>query len=322
MVDDIPLIIQDKSFHDDGSLNDGASAFSQVGVLGDAILVNGTHDPHLRVTTELVRFRILNASDARVYDLGFPDGRRFWQVASDAGLLERPGETRRVQLSPGERAEIVVRMAPGERAVLRSFAPDLGSAFPLERLDGGDDTFDILQLRSGERLDPSPPLPDRLATVDRPNPAEATTTRRFELGSNQINGRGMDMGRVDEVVTQGDTEVWEVTNTDGYPHSFHPHLVRFAVLEIDGERPPQELTGWKDTIFLPANTSARIIAHFDGPTDPDTPYVFHCHVLRHEDSGMMGQFVVVEPEDGGGAGARVRAGAGAPPTGHARHHEG
>src|SRR5690606_25071727 len=106
--------IQDKSFGGDGDISMGAPFGSEVGFLGDTIVVNGTTDPHLPVTTELVRLRVLNASNARVYDLGFADDRAFWQVASDAGLLEQPHETERVQLSPGERAEVVVAVEPGE----------------------------------------------------------------------------------------------------------------------------------------------------------------------------------------------------------------
>jgi blue copper oxidase len=304
-VDDIPLIIQDKSFDGDGSLRRGSPAFSQVGFLGSTILVNGTYDPYVEATTELVRFRILNASNARVYDLGFPDGREFWQVASDSGLLERPYRTDRVQLSPGERAEIVVAVEPGDEPVLRSFAPDLGAVVPFERFNGGDDTFDIVQIRAASRLEPSPSLPRRLATIDRPDPSDAVTTRHFDLGGNRINRREMDLGRIDATVTDGTTEIWELTNEDGYPHSFHPHLVHFAVLSVDGREPPPELSGWKDTIYVPpGGDEIRIIARFDGYPDsgpePDPPYMFHCHVLLHEDNGMMGQYEVVAPGDEAG----------------------
>jgi FtsP/CotA-like multicopper oxidase with cupredoxin domain len=303
-VDDIPLIIQDKRFDDDGSLAHSAPFASTTGILGDTILVNGTYDPYVEATTTLVRFRVVNASNARVYNLGFTDDRRFWQVGSDSGLLERPHETQRVQVAPGERAEIVVPVEPGDEAVLRSFGPDLGMGLD-ERFNGGDDTFDIIQIRGAERLRESAPLSGQLATIDRPDAADAATTRQFSLQGNRINGRSMDMGRIDEVVTAGTTEVWEVTNDHGNAHSFHPHLVHFAVLDVDGNHPPPELSGWKDTIYVPPHTTIRIIARFDGEPDPDTPYMYQCHMLAHEDDGMMGQFVIVEPRDepGGVAGA-------------------
>jgi FtsP/CotA-like multicopper oxidase with cupredoxin domain len=73
--------------------------------------------------------------------------------------------------------------------------------------------------------------------------------------------------------------------------------VHFVVLDVGGSAPPPELSGWKDTIYVPPHTTIRIIARFDGAADPDTPYMYHCHMLAHEDDGMMGQFVLVEPGD-------------------------
>lgn len=176
-VDDVPLILQDKRFDGDGDLVDDEPLVTTAGFPGDTIVVNGTVNPHLDVTTERIRLRVLNESNARVYDLGFPDGRSFTRVASDSGLLERPNETDRLMLSPGERAEIVVDLEPGERTVLRSFAPDMGVPV-MERFAGGDDTFDLVELRAADTLAPSPDLPDQPATIDAPEPGDADTTRR------------------------------------------------------------------------------------------------------------------------------------------------
>jgi FtsP/CotA-like multicopper oxidase with cupredoxin domain len=96
-------------------------------------------------------------------------------------------------------------------------------------------------------------------------------------------------------------EIWEVRNTDGTTHNFHVHDVQFQVLTVDGDRPPPELQGWKDTIYLPPGVQVDIILRFADYADPDTPYMFHCHILYHEDRGMMGQFVVVEPGQDAGA---------------------
>ncbi|HEV2824734.1 MAG TPA: multicopper oxidase domain-containing protein, partial [Actinomycetota bacterium] len=131
-IDDIPVILQDKRFDRDGNLDFGQSPFSPVGRLGDQVLVNGTHDPHLNITSQRVRLRLLNASTARVYHVGFADDRPFELIGTDGGLLERPHRTTRVLLSPGERAEIVAAFRPRERVVLRSFPPDLG----LDRFQG------------------------------------------------------------------------------------------------------------------------------------------------------------------------------------------
>ncbi|MQA61625.1 MAG: multicopper oxidase domain-containing protein [Actinophytocola sp.] len=232
---------------------------------------------------------------ARIYDFGLSDDRELTMIASDGGLLDKPHRTDRVRLSPGERAEVIVEMTPGEELTLRSFGPDLGASSSNTRDSGGDDQFDVLQLRAKEKLTPSPPLPDRLVTIPRLDPADAAQKRSFELRSRRINGEKMDLGRIDTVVTKDTTEVWQVRNDHGRAHNFHIHDVRFQVLTIDGAAPPPELRGWKDTIYLPPRVPIRLIMRFTGYADPATPYMYHCHLLRHEDEGMMGQFVVVEP---------------------------
>jgi FtsP/CotA-like multicopper oxidase with cupredoxin domain len=293
-VDDVPVIVQDKQF-DGGRLSRGDSWFSSTGRLGDTILVNGVRGPYLDVSTERVRLRLLNASTARVYNFGLADGRAFDQIGTDGGLLPSPYRTDRAQLSPGERAEIVVAMRPGERLVVRSYPPELGSGLVSDRFAGGDDSFDVLELRAAARLRPSPALPAKLASVPRLDRDDAVRTREFRFSSNSINGQKMDPDRVDAVVTRGTTEIWEVTNAGDRPHNFHIHDVQFQVLDIDGRPPLPHLRGWKDTIYATPNLTIRLIAQFSDLADPATPYMFHCHLLRHEDAGMMGQFVVVEP---------------------------
>lgn len=294
-VDDIPVIVQDKRFHDDGRLDDASPIGSSIGVLGDTIAVNGTVAPYLDVTTERVRLRLLNGSTARTYDFGFDDDRTFALVGTDGGLLAAPHDTTRVRLSPGERAEIVVTVRAGEQTVLRSTPPPLGLGTLNSRVSGGDDTFDILQLRAADELGSSPQVPDQLADVPRLDPADAVQTRTFRLSGRQINGERMDMTRIDETVLTDSVEIWEVRNTDGTTHNFHVHDVQFQVLTVDGAPPPPELQGWKDTIYLPPGVQVDIILRFADYADPDAPYMFHCHILLHEDEGMMGQFVVVEP---------------------------
>jgi len=105
----------------------------------------------------------------------------------------------------------------------------------------------------------------------------------------------MDMGRIDEVVELGATEVWTVRNGMAFAHNFHVHDVQFLVVDVGGQAPPPELAGWKDTVYLRPNTDYRLVMRFTDYADPEHPYMYHCHLLRHEDQGMMGQFVVVEP---------------------------
>jgi FtsP/CotA-like multicopper oxidase with cupredoxin domain len=292
-VDDLPVIVQDVRF-DGAKFDHGRKIMQNVGFLGDRTMVNGTLNPYREITDELIRLRLLNASTARTYAFGFPDGRAFSLIGTDGGLLERPASMERIQLSPGERAEIVVRMRPGERTMLRSFPQDnYGDAWQ-RRFGGGDDSFDVLELRAAERLRPSAGLPSRLGELEIPDGKDATRGRHFDLKRSGINGRPMAMNRVDEAVTRGTTETWTVRNSNGMPHNFHVHDVQFRVLEVNGAPPPPELRGPKDTVFLPNGATMKLALRFDGPADPDTPYMYHCHLLYHEDEGMMGQFVVVE----------------------------
>lgn len=289
-VDDFPVIVQDRSFSDSGDI--------KTANFGDTILVNGTFGPYLDLTTELVRLRLLNASTARVYSFGFSDDREFLLIGTDGGLLPAPVSRRRVLLSPAERAEVVIRMSPRERVVLRSYQPDLGVDWFTSAFEGAKDRFDILELRAADSLAASEPIPDTLASPQSviDDPSDDDVDREFELQGREINGLVMDMNRIDEIVEVDTTEIWQVTNTDGVFHNFHIHDVQFQITNIDGAAPPQELSGWKDTVFLRPGTTARLAMRFHDYTDPDNPYMFHCHRLRHEDRGMMGQFIVVGPD--------------------------
>ncbi len=278
-VDDLPAIVGDR----DGE-----------------ILVNGTVGPYAEVRTALVRLRLLNASSARVFRFTLDDGSPLVQIASDGGLLPEPHETTGVRLAPGERAEVLVRMEPGETRVLRSEDPDLGLNGFAERFQGGQDRFDVLQLRAAGQLEASNPVPGQLAPHNPDHAgdaADATVEREFLMAGRQINGETMRMDHVNEVVELGATEVWEVSSAGGEPHSFHVHDVQFRVLSVNGRRPGPELSGLKDTIYLEEDTTYQILLTFRDHADPTTPYMYHCHQLEHEDQGMMGQFVVVEPGD-------------------------
>jgi FtsP/CotA-like multicopper oxidase with cupredoxin domain len=286
--------VQDRKF-DDGELDEGNGVFGSAGIRGDRIVVNGALGPYLDVRTERVRLRLLNGSNARAYHFGLADGREFALVGTDGGLLAAPVPMTGVTLVAGERVEIVVTMRPGERVVLRSTPPKLGLDWINKRMAGAGDTFDVLELRAAPSLEPSPPVPAKLADVPRLDPATANHRRSFKLTGTKINDKDMDGARVDAAVTVNTTEVWSLIARDSQAHSFHVHDVQFQVLSIGGKAPPPELGGWKDTVALPPDKEVVIIARFADYADPTTPHMFHCHVLRHEDQGMMGQFVVIEP---------------------------
>ncbi|MEV6394150.1 multicopper oxidase domain-containing protein [Streptomyces sp. NPDC051907] len=309
-VDDLPVIVQDVRF--DGSKFDhGHKMMQDTGFLGDRTMVNGTLDPYKEVGDELVRLRLLNGSTARIYDFGFSDDREFALIGTDGGLLEKAARMDRIRLSPGERAEIVVHMKPGERTVLRSFPHDSFGDFWQKRFAGGDDSFDVLQLRAKKTLRDSPELPGALGELEVPDGSDSVRGRFFGLLTSGINGKKMAMDRIDETVTRGTAETWTVRNEHSTPHNFHVHDVQFRVLEVDGKQPPPSLRGAKDTVFVPAHATVKLAMRFEGPADPDTPYMYHCHLLYHEDLGMMGQFVVVEKGEKAG---KVRT-----PHSHAGH---
>ncbi|MFJ8441426.1 multicopper oxidase family protein [Kitasatospora griseola] len=280
--DDVPLIIQDKKLTDAGRL-DGDPLKGPFGILGDRILVNGTYNPCFAVTTTRVRLRLLNASNARMYHLAFTDRRRFHLVGTDGGLLTAPVQTDTLDLTPGERAEILVEFAPGDNVVLRTL--DHG-------LDIATGDLDLIRFVAGADLRPAPEPPATLPGPAPIVPPAGARVRHFTLsGRDSINGRPMDMRRIDEVVPVGAVEIWEVENSTGTSHNFHIHEVAFQVLDSAG-RPTG---GHKDTVFTPAHTTVRLAVRFGPFDDPVEPYMYHCHLLRHEDAGMMGQFVTVAP---------------------------
>ena len=301
-VDDIPLIIQDRKIKDDGELDASDIQFSGLtitGLLGDKIIVNGTYDPFFEVTTTQVRFRLLNGSNARIYHVGFTDDREFSLVGTDAGLRDTPLPMKRLLLSPGERADIVVAFQPGDEVILRGFEPPLGANFAYERLAGGDDTHDLIKITTAATLRPAAAMPPRLAAtqpvpeVTRPDPF------RLTMGDFLLNNKTMEMTRVDRVVRTGSVELWEIDNGQSIPHNFHVHGSAFHVVDIDGQPPPEHLRGEKDTVYMAPNTVVRLAVRFLDHSNVNAPYMFHCHILAHEDSGMMGQFLTVSEQDAG-----------------------
>lgn len=293
-------MIQDRRLRTDGTLDE--SSPTDIGLLGDTVITNGIAGTYLDVPADRVRLRILNGSGGRLYNVGLADGGAFTVIAGDGGLLPRPVERTRLVLSPGERAEIVVPIGT-DPVMLRAFA------FPnprgIGRADaarfGLSDTFDIVELRPAAESSParslsaqSAALPATLTTLS-PLPTARAVRRRFDLQWYMINGQRMDTNRMDFTSTVDTTEVWTVRNRDNWPHNFHVHDTQFQILDIDGEAPPAELAGWKDTVYTPPGSTVRLALRFSDYTDPTLPYMYHCHLMLHEDQGMMGQFLVLAP---------------------------
>jgi spore coat protein A, manganese oxidase len=297
---EVPLMICDRSFDEDGSFRypavdstlherPGVSHAFMGGVLGDVVLVNGAPWPVLDVARVRYRFRLLNASNARPFELALdpppPGGHPFVQIGSDAGLLPGPIAHDRIGIAPAERFDVVVdfsRYASGTRIVLRNLA-------------GSDTTGDVMQFRVGGDEPDDTRIPTRLVEYERLDPQNAVRTRTFSFTNAEyngesrwlVNGQPFDPQRMDAHPALGSTEIWYL-KTD-VSHPIHLHLAPFQVLS-QGGRPRSTDAGWKDTLDLGAGRVARVIVRFDGYKGR---YVFHCHNLEHEDMAMMANFEVV-----------------------------
>ncbi|NQY09783.1 MAG: multicopper oxidase domain-containing protein [Flavobacteriales bacterium] len=300
-VDEFPIIIQDKTFGENNQL-----AMERV---GDSITINGTLNSYLDVPAQMVRFRLLNASVSRTYNVGLEDSSTFQMIASDGGFLNTPIDLTRLMLAPGERAELVIdfsNYAVGDSINLYSFNTELpsgvqgGASGPysvnynlLDNLD-----FTLLQCNvQPATADPVTELSPVLNNIDcwDENIADVFRTKIFSGGMNQvffINGDQFDLNLVNDTIKLDDIEVWSLLNSTSEAHPFHIHDIQFCILDINDNPPPPQLAGWKDVVLVEPFSEIRFITKFETFADTIIPFMYHCHILNHEDNGMMGQFIV------------------------------
>jgi spore coat protein A len=295
---EMPLVICDRSFAADGSLQypaldpalistPGVTHEFAGGVMGDVILVNGAPWPRLEIANVKYRFRILNASNARRYELELdslqPGGTAFVQIGSDGGLLPVPVAQRTLRIAPAERFDVVLdfsRFPPGTHVTLINRAA-VGPARNIMR-------FDVVRDERDESA-----VPAILSSSAIPERRRAVTTREFDFSYQRfghgwsINGEPFDPVRMDARPRLDTIEIWRL-KTD-FSHPLHLHLVHFQVLSHSGRPGPYD-AGWKDTLDLGPGQAAEILLRFSGYRGR---YVFHCHNLEHEDMGMMGNFEVI-----------------------------
>ena len=278
-VNDFPLIIQDRSFDADNQF-DYAGAYDPDGTYGDTLLVNGTINPFVEVKNEQIRLRLVNGSNARNYTFGLENGAEFHQIASDGGFLEQPVALTSVTLTPGERAEIIV---------------DLSGYAEGDTVKLMDGNATVLSLNVTEEADAQTALPQTLNEIPE-LVTDGAAVQRFTLSGMSfmvnINGSQFDMDRIDVEQHLNETVIWEVRNAQDMMgsmiHPFHIHGVQFQVLSRDGAEQPQNEQGWKDTIAVYPGETVRLAVTFS----EKGVFMYHCHILEHEDNGMMGQVSV------------------------------
>jgi spore coat protein A len=298
---DIPLMITDRSFDKHNQLTDpfrGGGAKPPVdGNTGKCVLVNGTHLPNHPVAATRHRLRILNASHFRAYEVGLSGGLKLTQIATDAGLMPKPITRSTILLGPGERAEVIVDFAKarGKRVRLvsskRRDAPDrLGSKtyngslmeFRVSGKKATDETSIPATLR---------PLPSWVSTApSQPSHSWAVTVSGGFVPTWLINGRAYDPSYSDVDVELDSTVTWELHNRTSVAHLLHLHHTDWYLLSRNGKPPPAWERCLKDTFFMDPGEKLLVAGHF---SDYTGPFVIHCHMLDHEDHGLMSQFNVV-----------------------------
>ncbi len=318
--DDLTLVLQDKRFDRSGRMvYDPSMQDTMMGFSGDMMLVNGQFGAVASVPKGIVRLRLVNASNARIYTLSFEDGRPMHLVGTDSGLLDKPIPLQVLPLAPAERAEVLVDFSSGGAARLvsgpninsegmmgggmmgggrgmmgggRGITPAEGSAFVVL-------PFEVDETRKA-RIDTLPAnVGGSLAQVK----GEVVGTRHLALEMNMgpmmmfsrrgrrfsISGDSMDMRVINQQIKLGTVERW-IISAEMLMHPFHVHGVAFQVVGENGAAPRPENLGWKDTVLV--NGQAEILIRFTQPASRKIPYMYHCHILEHEDGGMMGQFAV------------------------------
>ncbi len=320
-VDDFPLIVQSKNF-------DVFYQFATATHEDSILMVNGTLKPYLQVPKQVVRLRLLNGSADRTYNFGLSNNSNFYLIGSDGGLLSQPYLTNRVRLSTGERAEILLDLSTypvGSQLYLKSYASELprgiigadsvgtaailiGEGYYSNPLNGAD--FNIL------RLDIIPATANAITSIPTSfapkvpiSTASVNVIRRVLFSPDTVlsgqegkvdgpffmNDKAFHMDSINIITYLNTVEIWKLVNKTLVAHPFHIHDIEFFVLDINGIPPPPQYQGLKDVILVQPNDTVRFITKFTTFADPYVPYMYHCHLLHHEDDGMMGTFLVIDP---------------------------
>lgn len=315
-VDDFPVIVQSKAF----------DVLRQIAIASEddtTVLVNGTMQPYLDAPAQVVRLRLLNGSAMRSFLFGLTGNMPFHLIGTDDGLLDSATTLTRIRVSPGERVEILVNLTgmQSQTIYLRNFGSELpdgihgaanvgmGAAiipdYSLNPRNGAD--YDVMKIKViaptatpvttiPTTLVPLTPWPAATANATRSfyfNPEQLVDSAQLTEGPFRINGYSFNMNVIHDTTYLNHVEIWRLVNETLIAHPFHVHDVSFYVLDINGNPPPLSERGKKDVVLVMPGDTVRFITKFEDFTDPSVPYMYHCHMLHHEDEGMMGSFLVL-----------------------------
>jgi len=292
---DVPLMVADRAFAADGSFlypsleprlrsTPGVTKASMNGVMGDVILVNGAPWPVMKVDTARYRFRILNASNARTYQLALEDPSRgvgFTQIGTDHGLLASPIDLKTIEMSPAQRFDVVIDFSRHE----------VGDEITLVNRLGSGSTAAVMRFVVARSTDDDSKVPSTLSKVEAITPTAGMTERimKFHRGPDDwtINERVFEPSYSQANVRAGSTELWTIVSD--FHHPFHIHNATMQVISREHQAPGPYDHGRKDTVFVNEGEMVQLAIRF---SDFKGRYVFHCHNLEHEDMGMMANFVI------------------------------
>jgi FtsP/CotA-like multicopper oxidase with cupredoxin domain len=295
------LVVSDPTIGTSKAVLSVSGMAQMLGREGDEVLVNGQLRPVVSATAGTTeRWRLVNASASRYYRLVL-DGGSMSLMASDHGRLESPVAIESLLLTPGQRAEVLVPLHEAGTLTLRTEAvvrSGMGGGMGGGMMGGGGNlsgAADLLsvQIAAGGA---APALPAALRPVADPSSLAVSNTRELSLGAMGmgmsgrmfvIDGRTFDANRIDQQVAFGAVEDWTIRNVSMMDHPFHLHVWPMWVMSrSDGSAADP---GWRDTVNVPAGQSVTVRIRF---VDFDGTAVYHCHILDHEDLGMMGMIDV------------------------------
>ncbi len=300
---ELPLVIQDKRISSNGITYNPSMEEVMAGYMGESIIVNGIYSPYTEVATRYYRLRILNGSNARVYNLALSNNADLIIIGNDGGLLKNPVTVKEILVAPGERLDVLVNFSSSTIGTeIYLVSKEFGNGGNAQGKQG----FKIMKFKVAVSSAITFTVPANLSAIIPIAAASAVRTRVFEISNamehhgvpmnngmqmrHRINGKLFDSTRIDETVAANTNEIWVFDNSNGdEPHPMHLHGVFFQVLQRSGGRGNliASENGWKDTVLVMPGETVKVLVPFENNTGK---FVFHCHNLEHEDDGMMLQY--------------------------------